>query len=209
MTIGFQTLASVSLGLAFLTGCGSNFTAVSQTPAPATGPQGPPGPQGPIGPAGPQGPPGPVGPQGATGSQGLTGPQDQQGTPGTPYTPPLAGKRLAVQGDSIAAAYDNAWQNIVVARTGMTLAAQDARPGRALSDAFECWGAFTQGGVPGAYKAGGVCGFNIGLTVGESFADSLANIDVLIIALGTNGQQTPLGALGDSTATLTFYGELR
>lgn len=113
-------------------------------------------------------------------------------------------------GDSIASDYNNAWQNIVIARTGMTLTTQDARPGRTLLETFECWGA-SLGGVPGTFrKSGGwACGLMTGFTEGEVFAKSLANIDVLIIALGTNGENTPIGTLGDSTATQTFYGELR
>jgi hypothetical protein len=123
----------------------------------------------------------------------------------------MAGKHLAVQGDSISAAFGNAWQNIVLARTGMTLVSQDAIAGRTIAQAFQCWGDPALGGTPSVFhpEAGTYCVHDIGFTAGETFAASLADVDVLIVQLGTNGEATPLGALGDSTSTATIYGELR
>ena len=129
----------------------------------------------------------------------------------------LAGRRLGVEGDSISALFNNAWQNVVLARTGMTLAPQDARPGRSFSTAFECWSQPQVGGALGPFTAsyvfptvGSSCGQNqMGLSNGMSFAQSLANTDVQIIELGTNDQGTPLGELGDATTAGTYFGNMR
>jgi len=53
---------------------------------------------------------------------------------------PLKGKRFGAWGDSITAIFGNQWQNVVIARTGMTLGFQDARPGRSYRNAFELYG---------------------------------------------------------------------
>ena len=42
-----------------------------------------------------------------------------------------------------------------------------------------------------------------------SFASSLANVDLLVIQLGTNDGVVPLGQLGDATNAGTFYGNMR
>ena len=103
----------------------------------------------------------------------------------------------------------------------MTLAMQDARGGRRFDQAFECWGNPPVGGQPGTFDPTyvfpgpfGSCGGSpytgfIGLTAGENFADSLSNIDVLVIDLGINDQAVPLGELGDATNANTFYGNMR
>ncbi len=138
------------------------------------------------------------GPTGATGSQGPTG---------AVAVSFLQGKGLGVTGDSISALFNNAWQNVVVKRTGMSLVTQDARPGRRFDTTFECWGNPQAGGALGAFTAGysfpgigGTCGdYQTGLTDGMSFTDSLANTDLQIIEMGTNDQAVPLGQLGDAT----------
>ena len=84
-----------------------------------------------------------MGPSGPTGATGATGVQGPQGVPGSSSA--LAGKNFGVLGASISALFGNAWQNVVIARTGMKLAFQDARPGRGFATAFECYGTTTPG----------------------------------------------------------------
>lgn len=212
-----KRLLTLAFSVSLLTGCGSGVvSAASQSTPGATGPAGPQGIPGPPGVPGPTGPTGATGAQGVAGVQGTTGPTGAagpQGLPGTPYTPPSTSKRFAVQGDSISASFGNAWQNILIDRTGMLLVNQDARAARTLHDAFECWGAPAQGGIPTVYHPEGNSGrcqlVNTGFTAGESFISSVTNVDVLVIELGTNGETTPLGVLGNSTTTATIYGELR
>jgi lysophospholipase L1-like esterase len=97
----------------------------------------------------------------------------------------------------------------------MQLVMQDARSSRRFYNAFECWGNPALGGTPGTFQAsypvqGGTCGtVDIGLTDGETFAQSLANVDILVIELGTNDQSVPLGTLGDATTAGTYYGNMR
>ncbi len=209
-------------------------------PQGAAGPQGLTGAQGPTGPTGAQGPTGargpdglqgvrgitgaagtagPAGPAGVAGPSGPTGPQGPAGTPGQAGTTVLSGRRLGVLGDSIStySLFGNAWQNVVLARTGMTLAVQDARPGRRFDQALECWGNPAPGGTPGTFNAGylfpttaGTCGSSsTGLTDGMTFAASLAPVDIEVIELGTNDRAIPLGQPGDATNAGTFYGNVR
>ena len=187
----------------------------AQGPIGPAGPQGIPGPQGLAGPTGPAGATGPTGPAGLPGATGATGPQ---GPAGTTLGSFLQGRKLGVTGDSISSQYLNAWQNVVLQRTGMTLVTQDARPGRRFDTALECWSNPTVGGTPGTFTAnyvypgvGGTCGsgLNTGLTDGMSFSASLANTDIQIIDLGTNDTRVPLGQLGDATTAGTFYGNMR
>ena len=126
-----------------------------------------------------------------------------------------------MQGDSISAQFGPLWQNVVIQRTGMSLVMQDARSGRRFDQAFECWGNPPVGGVPGAFDptyvfpanfgscAGGTNTAFIGINPGMSFADSLANVDLMVIDLGTNDQSVQLGQLGDAVTANTFYGNMR
>lgn len=168
------------------------------------------------------GPVGPSGAPGSTGATGATGAAGAQGLPGTLAGSYLTGLKLGVQGDSISAQFGNAWQNVVASRTGMTLAYQDARRARRFDQAFECWGNPPVGGQPGSFNPSyvfpssntgefGDCSDSafIGITPGSSFAASLANVDMLVIELGTNDQIVPLGQLGDATNARTFYGNMR
>jgi len=97
----------------------------------------------------------------------------------------------------------------------MKLVMQDARASRAFANAFECWGNPPLGGSPGTFNADypvplGTCGtIDIGLTTGETLAQSLANVDLLVIELGTNDEYTPIGNLGDATNAGTYYGNMR
>jgi hypothetical protein len=127
----------------------------------------------------------------------------------------LAGRGFSVQGDSIASA--RYWQPVVAARTGMVQVGEDARPSRSLITAFECWGNPAVGAAPGTFNINYVypgseaaCGsYTSGYTNGMTFAQSLANVDIEIIALGTNDQSEPIGTLGDATTAGTFLGNLR
>ncbi len=163
-----------------------------------------------------QGAPGPQGLQGVTGPQGLQGvpgPTGAQGLPGPAgqnAVPPLASRHFSVQGDSMTYT-THAWQDVVTARTGMAEVAQNARPGRGFSQAFEEYGTTTPGtpllvnqGVTstpnGNYSTG---------TPGNTLAQDLAAVDLLIIELGTNDQSVPLGTLGDAQSAGTFFGNMR
>ena len=129
----------------------------------------------------------------------------------------LQGKKLGVQGDSISALFGNAWQNVVTMRTGMALTVQDAVAGRTFASALQCWGNPSVGQPIGTYNANFVIAVwsipcsatTSGLTNGMTLAQSLANVDVQVIELGTNDQSVPLGSLGDATNAGTFYGNMR
>jgi lysophospholipase L1-like esterase len=131
----------------------------------------------------------------------------------------LQNVKFGVLGDSISSLFNNAWQNVVIQRTGMILTVQDARPGKSFATAFECWGQPAIGGQPGTFTpnynypnpiAGNCSGYqNTGLTDGETFAQSLANVDFQLVVLGTNDTGYALGQLGDATNAGTFYGNMR
>jgi hypothetical protein len=122
---------------------------------------------------------------------------------------------VGVLGDSISSILNPPWQSVVVARTGAKIALQDARPGRAFSTAFECYGTTTPGATLGTYSstaANGVCGSNyggVGSTNGNTLAQNLAPISTMLVFLGTNDQGLTLGSLGDATNAGTFYGNMR
>lgn len=195
-------------------------------PAGARGPQGASGPagpaglpgvqglQGPQGVAGPSGVAGPIGPQGIPGVAGPTGATGPAGAPGADATAQtvsaLRDHGLGILGDSITAA--DGWQPVVLSRTGATIAFEDARPGRKFSDSFECYGAPPVGGTPGTFQpaGNGACLQYVDVaTVGNTLAQNLATTDMLLIRLGTNDQNIPLGALGDATNAGTLYGNMR
>jgi hypothetical protein len=99
----------------------------------------------------------------------------------------------------------------------MVLRTQDARAGRTFADAFECWGNPPVGGAVGTFNASYVvpavtqsCSSIVsGITNGQTLAQSLTNVDLEVIELGTNDESTPLGNLGDAVTAGTFYGNLR
>ncbi len=183
------------------------------------GSAGVPGTQGVVGPAGsagatgatgPVGPVGPIGPPGPTGPTGATGPTGPAGQSAVSF---LQSRNFGVLGDSISDAYrlGFSWQNVVMTRTGMSLALQDARGGRTFATAFECYGTSTPGTTPGifhyTYNTNN-CHAAAG-TDGNTLAQNLAPVDLEVIELGTNDYVEPLGALGDSTSANTFYGDVR
>ena len=203
-----DTLFSMKFSLALLlsvclVGCGQNQVVLAAS-------QDLTGPAGPVGPAGPAGPPGPAGP---TGPQGAPG---KDGADGKNAALPLAGKNLGVIGDSFTSDYNQAWQTVVTARTGLTLVFQDARPRRTLAEAFECYGQPQPGSAPAAFTAsysfpvvGGTCAGMLGHR--NSLAEALAPVDVLLIELSTNDNvfAVPIGSAGDPTGSGTYNGNLR
>jgi lysophospholipase L1-like esterase len=109
---------------------------------------------------------------------------------------PWSGKRLGVFGDSISALFNNAWQNIVLTQNSMTLGFQDAHAGRTTYSLFENYGGDGLGTTTGDASAGG-------MTTGTTLAQDLANVDLLIIEIGTNDNNSgfPLGSPTDAPAS--------
>ena len=189
----------------------------------STGVRGPAGPGGPAGPAGLtglqglQGVAGPAGQAGASGPEGVagpTGPMGPSGPAGAPATAQtvsaLRGYGLGILGDSLSAA--NQWQPVVVNRTGAIISFQDARPGRKFSDAFECYGAPPVGGGLSTFQTASNANcqsYGNVAAVGTTLAQNLASTDMLLLRLGTNDQNIPLGNLGDAANSGTFYGNMR
>ncbi len=100
----------------------------------------------------------------------------------------------------------------MVNRTGSTITFQDARSGRKFSDAFECYGAPPVGGTLGTFQpnANGNClAYGDVSAIGNTLAANLANTDMLLVRLGTNDQNIPLGSLGNAANAGTQYGNMR
>ena len=130
--------------------------------------------------------------------------------------------RIGVLGDSISAAFNQAWQNVVVARTGARLVYQDARSGRSFDSALECYGAPVAGGSVGTFDHtinnpafGAVCSApgDTGNADGNTLAQNLANVDLMILFLGTNDvglvSQKQLGTINDAPGSGTFYAHMK
>ncbi|SEG56527.1 GDSL-like Lipase/Acylhydrolase family protein [Bryocella elongata] len=141
---------------------------------------------------------------------------------------PIKGCRIGVIGDSISSIFGQAWQNVVEARTGCTLEYQDARPGRLYADAMECYGASTPTGTIGNYNAANPLTYGSYASqacsnynsssiapypqTGLTLAQNLANVDVMLLELGTNdvtgigtGLQS-IGTITDAPSAGTQYG---
>ncbi|MFC6645488.1 hypothetical protein ACFQBQ_07785 [Granulicella cerasi] len=144
----------------------------------------------------------------------------------TSMASPVAGCRLGVIGDSISSIFAQAWQTEVLKRTGCTLVYQDARPARQYADAFECYGAQTPTGTVALYDAASAltygnyasqecANYNTVATYPQTdltLAQNLANVDVMVVYLGTNdvggvgtGLQ-PIGTITDAPSAGTQYG---
>jgi hypothetical protein len=135
----------------------------------------------------------------------------------------LNGQAIGVWGDSISSIFSQQWQNVVLARTGATLAFQDARPGRAFSTAFESYGTVTPGATLGTYSSsnapeGGGSSYtygndpgwvHIGSVNGNTLAQNIAGVKLMILRLGTNDQSVTTGTLGDAASAGTLYGNMR
>ena len=155
--------------------------------------------------AGPRGPPGATGP---AGPQGLAGPSG---------TGSLAGKNVMFWGDSLSSIFSNKWQTAFIAVTGANYYSQDARPGRTWGSMLEGYGASCPLASLSALgpwnpntsvSTSSQCGLVVGGTLGNygsyaspqsgyTLAQTLANVDVLVIALGTNHPNN-LGSLADA-----------
>lgn len=115
----------------------------------------------------------------------------------------LRGKKFGVLGDSLSGTYNQLWQDAFVARTGAVLWRQDARGGRTFSAALEAYGASAplatlealgtysnSAPLTGALTSSGTIGQkNIYGQVpadGTTLAQWLADLDFLILWLGTN-----------------------
>jgi lysophospholipase L1-like esterase len=128
---------------------------------------------------------------------------------------PLNGQNLGVWGDSISSIFVPGWQPVVIARTGATLQFQDARPGRGFINFFECYGALAPGSALGVYNPAGAgpnsCGVfgDKGAALGNTLAQNIAGVNMMIVQGGTNDQGSPIGALGDPTNAGTVHGSLR
>ncbi len=164
----------------------------------ATGPQGLPGPQGAVG---PQGLPGPLGPQGAVGLTGAmgpagvagvagpTGPTGAQGPQGIPGVTPSAltlspwyGKTMATFGDSIFAGYGVV--SGLAAAEGLTVKFNDSVPGRKVSHVLSNY----PNGISNGYAT----------PQGNTLAQDLGRVDVVLIEMTTNDFATALGSYGDA-----------
>ena len=131
--------------------------------------------------------------------------------------------RFGVWGDSYSAIFAQAWQKVLLARTGGTIVYQDARGGRSYDNSLECYGITgmaswttysTNNYNPGNYDATtlpsycGTGGNNIGYQAGQSLATNLLNVDALLLYLGTNDVSATIGAWGDVPTSGTFYGNM-
>ncbi len=101
----------------------------------------------------------------------------------------------------------------------MVFASQDARPGRTIGQAFECYGATSAGGTLSTYSSANTfsnqgsnqpCSTygNIGLINGHTLAQTLAGISYLSVVLSTNDVGFPVGSPGDAPTSGTIWGEM-
>lgn len=152
---------------------------------------------------------------------------------------PLSGKKIGFMGDSLTASFNQLWQSALAARTGATLWRQDARGGRAFSAQLEAFGCPSPlanlssiGSYAGANPASGnlnsvsgnpVSQYNRYYQVpadGTTLAQWLADLDLLIIWLGTNDANAltnpstgtdyvnGIGTLTDAYTAKTFHGAM-
>lgn len=133
--------------------------------------------------------------------------------------------RVGVLGDSISSLFGQAWQNVVIARTGAQLVYQDARAGRSFDSALECYGAPFAGEPLATFDQaitayGAACSASMmssagdtGNVDGNTLAQNLANVDLLIVFLGTNDEgmvgQKQLGTINDAPGSGTFYAHMK
>jgi lysophospholipase L1-like esterase len=95
----------------------------------------------------------------------------------------------------------------------MTVTFQDCQPARLWGDIFNNYGGGGSQSPTGQGSATGTStgtGISLGgLTTGTTVAQDLANVDLLIIALGINDGGVTLGTHGDPTTAATEYGYIR
>jgi hypothetical protein len=95
--------------------------------------------------------------------------------------------RFGVFGDSISAAFTDRWQNYVAAKTGMTMVFEDSHSGRSTTNIFENFGGGNGTGTySGTPVGGGSDSILHGITTGQTLAQAIANVDIMLIWLGTN-----------------------
>ncbi len=133
---------------------------------------------------------------------------------------PWSGKRLGVMGDSYSASFGNIWQLGVEAYHNLIPVFQDARAGRPVGGSstngiFECYGGTSTGTNVGASVSPGGGGYgncaaaNNG-TVGNTLAQDIANVDLMIVEMGTNDVYgETLGTIADSASTASTYGYIK
>ena len=149
----------------------------------------------------------------------VTGPQGPQGLPGASGGSSLIGKKVMFWGDSLSSIFSSEWQNAFIARTGAVYYSQDARPGRTWGSALEGYGAscpLSSISALGTYSGAtsvstsSQCGFSVGGLLsdyntfgttppvnGNTLAQTLANVDALIVPLGTNDASLYAGKFGN------------
>lgn len=117
-------------------------------------------------------------------------------------------------GDSITSIVGSEWIPTVLSRTGATEVFTDARGGRPWAGAFECYGVASTdpGGTLSTYNASDTnCNAqtnNIGDVAGNTLAENLANVKLLVVELGTDDDTTTIGTLGDAPTAGTLYGDM-
>lgn len=155
------------------------------------GAQGVPGAQGVAGATGAIGPTGPTGAIGAAGPQGIAGVN-----PSAVSLSPWNGKVMVTFGDSIFAAYPIPAD--LAAALGVTLKFNDGVGGRTIAGMFS------------HYPHGVSDGTNT--AKGNTLAQDLGGVDLVVIELTTNDSNTVLGSYSDSadsSSTATVAGSLR
>lgn len=141
----------------------------------------------------------------------------------------LSGKNVMFVGDSLSSQFGNKWQQAFIKRTGAIYYGQDVRPGRTWASVLEGYGAWCPlltVSALGPYDPATAtdhspqCGYPTGGTLGlygswptpqagYTLAQTLADVDLLVIALGINdvsafnGQPGSAGALGTITDSYT------
>jgi hypothetical protein len=135
--------------------------------------------------------------------------------------------RWGVFGDSYSGreAFNQTWQTVVSQRLQMNQVFQDAIAGRkwglpstastgaTVSGIFSHYGGGAGTGLCDTSGVTGAAGANdehtFGCTQGNTLAQNLANVDVMVVVLGTNDYTTPLGASTDDVTAQTLYGTVK
>ena len=141
--------------------------------------------------------------KGTDGTNGI----GQPGPPGPPASnatsSPWYQRKYAVFGDSYSAYYS--WQTYITDYHGMTQGLNTALGGWRSQDALSCY----SGSSPQTLVNRGDCGqYNSG-KAGNTLAQDLAGIDLILIELGGNDFLTPLGSPSDGVNAATEYGYVR
>lgn len=128
---------------------------------------------------------------------------------------PLLGKRIGIFGDSIssgnngsAQVWSQAWQTAVTLATGALVKMQDARWARYINQWSENY-TLTNGVYKRKASSTPYPTVSFGVAVGNTLAQDLANLDVLIIELGTNTPANSFGAITDPSTADTVVGNMK